>query len=111
MKSLKMLMPVLLILAVGGIASAQTVSVSPSTTVPNEPITVSWTAPSGSSTTDWIGMYVIGDPNTSYQHAFYTNGATSGSEKFYGPSAPGNYEFRYLVNDTYNSVATSNPLT
>ena len=111
MKSLRMLAPILMLLTISGVASAQTVSVTPSSIVVTEPITLSFTAPSGSSASDWIGLYTVGDPNTSYQAVFFTNGATSGSWDIYGPSSPGNYEFRYLVNNSFTSVATSNTLT
>jgi hypothetical protein len=100
-----------MILGVSGIASAQTLSVSPSPAVVGEPLTLTFTAPAGSSTTDWIGLYNTGDPNTAFQNVIYTGGATSGTYVFYGPTTPGSYEFRYLTNNTFNSVATSNTLT
>ena len=74
-------------------------------------MTVSWTAPSGSSSTDWIALYASGAANTDYISWQYTNGATSGSLNVPAPSNPGTYEFRYLVNDTWTSVKQSNPIT
>ncbi len=102
-------MPILMVLAASGVASAQIVTVTPSPAVTNEPTTVSWTAASPGPS-DWIGLYAVGAPNTAYMDAFYTNGTTSGTVKRYAPSTPGNYEYRYLVNNSYTSTATSNPL-
>jgi len=108
MKSLRLLLPALMFIAVSGIASAQTVGVSPNPAIVNEPVVVSWTAPSPGAT-DWIGLYAVGDPNEDYIEAFYTGGTTSGSSPQYAPSTPGTYEYRYLINDSYTSTATSGP--
>jgi Galactose oxidase-like, Early set domain/Viral BACON domain len=88
-----------------------TLTASPSTVAPGGPLTVSWTAPSGRPTTDWIGLYRVGDPNTSYLSWVYTNGATSGSSSFSAPTQGGQYEFRYLPDNGYTDVARSNAVT
>lgn len=110
MKKSTLLSAVLSILCFSGIASAQTLTVSPSPAIVGEPMTLTFTAPAGSSPTDWIGFYNTGDPNTAFQSVNYTGGATSGTFNFYGPTTPGTYEFRYLTDNSYNSVATSNTL-
>jgi len=74
-------------------------------------MTVSWTAPSGSSSKDWIALYISGAANTDYVSWQYTNGTTSGSLTVPAPSNTGTYEFRYLVNDTFTSVKQSNAIT
>ena len=74
-------------------------------------MTVSWTAPSGSSSKDWIALYAGGAANTDYVSWQYTNGTTSGSLTVPAPSNTGTYEFRYLVNDTFTSVKQSNAIT
>ena len=74
-------------------------------------MTVSWTAPSGSSSKDWIALYASGAANTDYVSWQYTNGTTSGSLTVPAPSNTGTYEFRYLVNDTFTSVKQSNAIT
>jgi hypothetical protein len=73
-------------------------------------ITVSWTAPSESSSKDWIGLYATGAANTTFTWWQYTNGATSGSFSVPAPSNSGTYEFRYLLNDGFNSVKQSNTI-
>jgi hypothetical protein len=74
-------------------------------------LTINWNAPTGSSVTDWIGLYAVGSPNNPPLSRQYTAGATTGSRTFTAPSQPGQYEFRYFTNDTFNLVATSAPIT
>jgi RHS repeat-associated protein len=81
---------------------------SPSTIVVGGRILVSWHAPAGRPATDWIGLYKVGDPNQNYQTYQYTQGAATGSLQFTAPATPGQYEFRYLLEDGYTSAATSN---
>ena len=70
-------------------------------------LSVSWMAPQGRPATDWIGLFKVGDPNTAYGWWRYTAGAQSGSLSAAAPSATGTYEFRYLLQNGYTSVATS----
>jgi acid phosphatase len=104
------------------VATSNTVTVSeggatyslaatPSTANPGQTLTLTWTAPSGRPGNDWIGLFKVGDPETSYISWQYTGGASSGSATFTAPSQTGEYEFRYFTNDTYNKVATSNIVT
>lgn len=89
-----------------------TLTASPNTAAPRDPLTVVWTAPGGSSATDWVGLYKVGASD--YQELWwqYTDGAISGSASTAAPSTPGAYEFRYFLNDQYTpKVATSNPVT
>ena len=76
-------------------------------------ITATWTAPSGSSGVDWVGLYKVGDPNKSYilNKLAYTNGAKSGSYTTTAPTTPGTYEFRYLLDDGYTDTARSSSIT
>src|SRR5207237_944773 len=83
----------------------------PSTVPGGSPLTVSWVAPVNPSPMDWIALYKVGDPNTAYGTWFYTGGAATGSQTIAAPYAPGQYEFRYLVNNSFTSVATSNTVT
>ena len=97
--------------AVGG-GNGFTLSASPAQVNSGDTITVTWTAPQGQTTsTDWIGMYLQGAANSSYRGFKYTGGGTSGNADFTAPSPNGIYEFRYLTNDSYNDVATSNAVT
>lgn len=113
----RLVFTLLLVFAISGVATAQSLSVppslsvSPSIVVAGEPVTVTWTAPPGSSTTDWVGLYHIGAANQDYLCVHFTFGAETGSFKCDEGISPGIYEFRYLVNDSYSSVASSNTFT
>lgn len=73
--------------------------------------TVGWHAPQAGHL-DWIGMFATGAPNTAYQQYFFVpDFTTDGSFQFNAPAAPGTYEFRYLVANSYTSVATSPTVT
>jgi hypothetical protein len=60
------------------------------------PLAVAWTAPSGRPASDYIGLYLVG--TTSDQPVWWrrTSELTPGSFQLDAPSAPGNYEFRYI---------------
>jgi hypothetical protein len=90
------------------VTAAYTLSASPSTVAANGTITVNWTAPPEHATNDWIGMFAVGSPNTSYLAYRWVASGTSGSVTFTAPATPGSYEFRYLPNNGYSSVDTSN---
>ncbi len=82
-------------------------------------ILVSWDVQNASvNSKDWIGMYPVGvTDNTQYIKLFlpehYTGGVSKGSVTFRAPHTnnAGQYEFRYLVNNGYTSVGTSNVVT
>src|SRR4051812_8394159 len=72
-------------------ASTQTSSytlTAPASATPGGSLSVSWTAPAGSSTTDWLGLYRAGEPNGSYGWWSYTGGATSGTRTLTAPTTP-----------------------
>jgi hypothetical protein len=54
-----------------------------------------------------VSLYKVGASNYSYGPWRYTNGATSGTFSVTAPSTAGDYEFRYLLNNGYTSVAKS----
>jgi hypothetical protein len=91
--------------------AAFTVTGAPGTLDSGELLNVQWTAPSGESATDWIGLYHVGDPNTAYAWWASTNGATSGTFTLAAPDTPGAYEFRYLLGDSLIDEARSNTVT
>jgi IPT/TIG domain-containing protein len=78
---------------------------------PGGDVIVTWVAPAGQSSWDWIGLFKVGEPNTNYLSYAYTGGTSSGSRKFVAPLQPGQYEFRYLPDDGYNDAARSSPIT
>ena len=74
-------------------------------------MSIGWTAPAGSSITDWVGLYRTNTLNGAYLWWVYTNGAVSGTANLTAPSIPGDYEFRYLLNNGFTSVAVSQTVT
>jgi hypothetical protein len=88
-----------------------TIAGTPRTVSPGGTLTVSWTAPSGRPANDWVGLYLVGAPNSPSIWFQYTNGTTSGSITLNAPGQPGQYEFRYLLMDRYMDVARSAPVT
>lgn len=92
-------------------ATGFTLTANPTSTAPGGTVTVNWTAPSGRPTNDWVGLYQAGAPNTAYLWYQYTGGATSGAASAVMPSQPGQYEFRYLLQNLYTDVIRSSPIT
>ena len=90
---------------------AYTVTVTPGSIAPGGQLTVRWTAPSGSSPKDWIGLYQVGAPNNGHKWWTYTNGATISSFPYTAPMQPGQYEFRYMLNDGFTEAGRSNVVT
>ncbi|MFN2391340.1 MAG: discoidin domain-containing protein, partial [Pyrinomonadaceae bacterium] len=88
-----------------------TLVANPSTVAPGGQVTVSWTAPAGSAANDWVGVYKVGTSNSEQLGGWYTNGAMSGNFVVTATTQLGQYEFRYLLNNTYTSVITSNIFT
>ena len=84
-------------------------SASPSLVTSGNQLTVSWSAPSGRSDLDWIGLFKVGVPSTSYQNGWwdYADGGASGTLTLSAPAQPGEYEFRYLLDDGFIDVARS----
>ena len=72
-------------------------------------ISVSWTAPGGRAS-DWITVCPVGG---NYADDWYvlTNGATSGTKTVLAPTRPGQFEFRYLLDDGFPVAARSSPFT
>jgi hypothetical protein len=93
------------------LAGTYTLTATPSTVSPGGGLTVNWSAPSGRPTNDWIGLFQVGAPNTSYVWYSFTGGATSGSFNLPAPAQAGTYEFRYLLQNGYTSIATSGAVT
>jgi chitinase len=77
---------------------------SPTTVAAGGALSVSWIAPAGQSSTDWIGLYQTGAANTEYLWWTYTNGAASGTATLAAPTTASTYVFRYLLDDGYKSV-------
>lgn len=89
-----------------------TLAPSQHTVAPGGELSISWTAPRG-SVWDWIGLFKLGDPSTNYESGWwkYTDGARSGTFTLSAPSQPGQYEFRYLLDDGFVDTVRSSPVT
>jgi len=94
----------------GTAVPSHTLTASPSTVVQGGQVAGTFTAPSGSSQQDWVGLFKVGTLNTENLAYFYTSGVMSGNFTI-TLNQPGQYEFRYLLNNTYTSVITSNIIT
>ena len=73
-------------------------------------VSVSWTAPRG-GTWDWIGFFKVGafDLYEDYWYR-YTDGAPSGTLTLIAPSEPGQYDFRYFLDDGFEETARTSPV-
>jgi hypothetical protein len=61
---------------------------------------------------DWIALVPVSAANTGFvSYKFVPDNQVDGNFVFDTPNAPGDYEFRYLLNNTYNDVARSAPIT
>ena len=90
-------------------------SVTPSSIAAGGTVTATWSGIAAPTSTDWIGLYAPGTPD-SYQYYYrwqYTTGTASGSMPFAIPATlpPGTYELRLYTNFTYNRIGTSNTFT
>jgi hypothetical protein len=97
-------------------AGASTIELIPSQgmVTTGTPILLNWIAPTQFQTSphDWISIFRVGAPNSAYGVFVYVAGQVSGSFSFPTTGlAPGQYEFRYLLNDGFTSIATSLPVT
>jgi hypothetical protein len=73
--------------------------------VPTGELTVIWENIPDPTTSDWIGLYLAGNYNTTeYVNRQYTGGGASGSRLLRIPAGtpPGNYELRLFSNDGQN---------
>lgn len=82
----------------------------PSVVTSGSQVMANWNAPSGRPVDDWVGLFRVSELNSRFIGKQYTNGQTSGSLAFTAPNQPGLYEFRYLLNDGFSSVAISNTI-
>jgi hypothetical protein len=87
-----------------------TLTVSPESLSTGQIFSVSWAGVTSLRTDDWVGLFRPGDGNFDYLYYEYTNGRQSGVVTFTAPQ-PGQYQFRYLLNDGYDDVARSNIVT
>jgi 5-hydroxyisourate hydrolase-like protein (transthyretin family) len=97
----------------GGCTGGGSLSASPTSVAAGGSLTATWGSICAPTTTDWIGLYLPGAPDSSYLANRYTTGTASGSVPFTIPAtlAPGTYELRLFANNGYKRLAVSNTFT
>jgi len=81
-------------------------TVSANAVRPGEPLSVSWAAPGRRAGSDWIGLFGVGVPSTTFEDGWWDyTGSASGTMTLTAPGRAGDYEFRYLLDDGYFDVA------
>ena len=93
--------------------SLVTLTAGPSVAAAGAPLSVTWVAPGRirpGIDGDWIGLFKVGDENKAYLWSQATTGV-SGTFALSAPELPGEYEFRYLVDDDYVDIARSSVIT
>jgi hypothetical protein len=85
-------------------------SAGPTSIGPGGSVTATWSGICAPTSTDWIGLYAPGAPNTSPLASRSTTGTASGSVPFTIPAslAAGTYELRLFSNGGFTRLAVSN---
>lgn len=91
--------------------ATHTLTAAPATVGPAGTVTVTYTAPANHGSQDWIGLFAVGASNQDFKSYKYVPAGASGSVTLTAPTTPGGIELRYLPNNGYTSVATSNTIT
>ena len=91
-------------------ASTASLTVNKTSVATGGTVRVNFSGAPGNAT-DWIGVYVVGDSNTSEYDYQYINGETSGFRNFTMDYDADNYNFRLFSNDSYTLLATSPTVT
>src|SRR5207249_8133790 len=91
------------------IVPAPILTVSATSVSPGAPITVTMTGGLNGES-DWIAIAPTTAPDTTYVSYLYVKGV-NGSWTFTAPTAPGTYQFRLYLNNSYSRAATSPSFT
>jgi hypothetical protein len=96
---------------VGGNQAA--LAAAPTSVHPGDTVSVSWSGIQNPTSTDWIGLFAVGAPDSAMRSWRYTTGTSSGSTTLPVPwgTPPGQYEVRLYYNNSMVRMATSNPIT
>jgi hypothetical protein len=96
---------------VGGNQTA--VAAAPASVHPGGTLTVSWSGIQNPTSTDWLGLFAVGAPDSAMRSWRYTGGTSSGSTTLSVPwgTAPGSYEVRLYYNNSMVRIGTSNTVT
>ena len=79
---------------------------TPPPLAPGSAVTVNWTAPTR-HTADALGLYRVGAADSTPLAVQFISAGTTGTASFVLPSAPGRYDFRYLVNGGARAVSNA----
>lgn len=101
-----------------GAAPAAPALAAPGAATAGGTLTVSWSGVAAATSTDWVGLYRQGAPDTAAVRWFYTATCTSstGTARAAGsctipvPSTRGTYELRLFKQNGYTRLATSGPV-
>jgi uncharacterized protein YegP (UPF0339 family) len=90
-----------------------TLSASPATVSVGNAVTATWGGVCAPTSSDWIGLFAPGAPNTAYLAWRYTTGTVSGSAPVTIPTSvtPGTYELRLFSSNGVTRLAVSNSFT
>lgn len=95
-----------------------TLGLGTATATPGQVIPVAVSGGPGNRT-DWIGLFIVGSPQTTYRDWKYLNGQrtppaqglSAATVSFTMPTTPGTYEFRLFLANGYTVLATSGGVT
>ncbi len=91
-----------------------TMLASPVTIAPGGTTTLSWKAPGTHSTRDWVGLFLTSKPTAGNTFVTwqYVPAGSGGILRFVVPhtATPQQYEFRYMIDNSFSVVAKSNAL-
>ena len=89
---------------IGGV----TFGAGPAIVLANGTLTVTWNGIANPSTSDWIGLYFVGAPDSAVRAWRYTTGTAGGSVTLKVPwtTLPGAYEVRLFSRNSYARLAT-----
>jgi subtilisin family serine protease len=101
------------ITVVAGCTGDANLSASPTSVAAGGSLTATWGSVCAPTSSDWIGLYLPGAPDSSYLAYRYTTGTASGSVPFTIPAslAPGTYELRLFAHNSTTRLAVSNSFT
>ena len=126
-------------LTAGFTYAAVTITASATVAAPGAQLSVSWVAPPGRPVWDWVGLFKVGDVSLGgnigtrtqrgqapHVHGFepvegcaehdhlwfvYTGGASTGTVTLAAPTEPGQYEFRYMIDDNFTEAGRTATVT
>ena len=99
----------LAVLVAGGVSLVAT----PAAAAPGADLTVTWSGIASPTTTDWVGLFASGAPDSDVMAWKYTPGTAGATVTIRIPTGTfdGTYELRLFAQNSYTRLATSGPIT